>query len=74
MKAQYENEMKEWLTEENLVAIAGDLEICEDIEMISDLWEIYKKPAIKAAIDLVSNDRRGQITQWITQLDTVTYS
>lgn len=65
--------MKEWLTEENLAVIASDLEICEDIEMISDLWEIYKKPAIKAAIDLVSADRRGQVMQWITQLDTVSY-
>ncbi|MBL1203131.1 MAG: DEAD/DEAH box helicase [Nostoc sp. GBBB01] len=73
MKAQYENEIKEWLTEENLAAIAADLEICEDIGMISSLWQIYKKPAIKAAIDLLSAERRGQITQWITQLDTVSY-
>ena len=74
MKVQYENEMKKWLTEENLAVIAGDLEICEDIGMISDLWEIYKKLAIKAAIDLLSPDKRGQIRQWITQLETVSYS
>lgn len=38
MKAEYEKEIKEieeWLTEENLAIIAGDLEACSDIERIT---------------------------------------
>jgi superfamily II DNA or RNA helicase len=70
MKAEYENEIQKWLTEENLAVIAADLEICEDIGMISDLWQIYKKQAIYAAIERLTADKRDQINQWITQLDT----
>lgn len=68
MKAEYETEIKKWLTEENLAVIAADLEICEDIGMISDLWQIYKKQAIYAAIERLTADKRDQINQWITQL------
>jgi hypothetical protein len=69
MKAEYENEIQKWLTEENLAVIAADLEICEDMGMISDLWQIYKKQAIYAAIERLTAEKRDQINQWITQLD-----
>lgn len=68
MKAEYEKEIKEieeWLTEENLAIIAGDLEACSDIEMISSLWQIYNKQAIKVAIERLCADKRDQINQWI---------
>ncbi|MBD2342445.1 DEAD/DEAH box helicase [Calothrix sp. FACHB-156] len=68
MKAEYETELQKWLTEENLAVIAADLEICEDIGMISDLWQIYKKQAIYAAIERLTADKRDQINQWISQL------
>ncbi|MBW4565179.1 MAG: DEAD/DEAH box helicase [Mojavia pulchra JT2-VF2] len=72
MKVNYDNEineMKEWLTEENLSATAEYLSACQDIEMFDSLWQIYKKPAIKAAINRITNDKRDQINQWIAQLD-----
>ncbi|HIK06603.1 MAG TPA: DEAD/DEAH box helicase family protein [Trichormus sp. M33_DOE_039] len=69
MKAEYENETKEWLTEENLSTTAEYLEACQDMEMFSSLWQIYKKPAIKAAIERLSADKRDQINQWMAQLD-----
>jgi superfamily II DNA or RNA helicase len=69
MKAEYENEIQKWLTEENLAVIAADLEICEDMGMISDLWQIYNKQAIYAAIERLTADKRDQINQWITQIE-----
>ncbi len=69
MKAEYEKEIEEWLTEENLAIIAGDLEACSDIEMISSLWQIYNKQAIKVAIERLCADKRDQINQWIAELD-----
>ncbi|MBD2498881.1 DEAD/DEAH box helicase [Nostoc sp. FACHB-280] len=71
MKVNYEkemNEIQEWLTEENLVLVAEYLSACQDVEMISSLCQIYKKPVIQAAIDRISDDKRYQINQWITQL------
>jgi hypothetical protein len=73
MKAEYENETKEWLSEENLSTTAEYLEACQDMEMFSCLWQIYKKPAIKAAIERLSADKRDQINQWIAQLDKASY-
>jgi superfamily II DNA or RNA helicase len=69
MKAHYEKEIEEWLTEENLAIVAGDLEACSDIEMISSLWEIYNKQAIRVAAGRLSADQRDKINQWIAQLD-----
>ncbi|BAY46612.1 putative helicase [Scytonema sp. HK-05] len=70
MKAHYEKEIEEWLTEENLAIVAGDLEACSDIEMISSLWQIYNKQAIRVAVERLSADQRDKINQWIAQLDT----
>ncbi|MDZ8106723.1 MAG: DEAD/DEAH box helicase [Nostoc sp. DedQUE12a] len=72
MKVKYEkemNEIQEWLTEENLVLVAEYLSACQDLEMISSLWQIYKKPVIQAAIDRIANEKRYQINQWIAQLN-----
>lgn len=69
MKAHYEKEIEEWLTEENLAIVAGDLEACSDIEMISSLWEIYNKQAIRVAAGRLSADQRDKINQWIAELD-----
>lgn len=69
MKAHYEKEIEEWLTEENLAIVAGDLEACSDIEMISSLWEIYNKQAIRVAAGRLSDDQRDKINQWIAELD-----
>lgn len=69
MKAHYEKEIEEWLTEENLAIVAGDLEACSDIEMISSLWKIYNKQAIRVAVGRLSGDQRDKINQWIAQLD-----
>lgn len=69
MKAQYDKEIEEWLTEENLAIVAGDLEACSDIEMISSLWEIYNKQAIRVAVERLSAEQRDKINQWIAQLD-----
>ncbi len=74
MKVNYEkeiNETKEWLTEENLAIVVEYLSACQDLEMISALWQIYKKPVIQAAIERLSPDQRQQINQWIAQLDRV---
>ncbi|WP_414541714.1 DEAD/DEAH box helicase family protein [Nostoc sp. CCY0012] len=70
MKDKYENETQEWLTEENLGLIAEYLEACQDIEMFSSLWKIYQKTSVKIAASRLSGDKRNQINQWITQLDT----
>ena len=72
MKYQYENELKEWLTSENLSIVALDLEACEDIEMISLLWRIYNRQAIRLASKQVASHKADQISEWIQQLDTVT--
>ena len=69
MKAHYEKEIEEWLTEENLAIVAGDLEACSNIEMISSLWEIYNKQAIRVAAGRLSADQRDKINQWIAELD-----
>jgi hypothetical protein len=69
MKAQYEKEIEEWLTEENLAIVADDLEACLDIEMISSLWQIYNKQAIRVAIERLSAEQRDKINQWIAKLD-----
>lgn len=71
MKYQYEKELKEWLTEENLSRVALDLEACEDIEMISFLWRIYNRQAIRLASKQVVSHKAGQISEWIQQLDAV---
>ncbi|GAX38601.1 hypothetical protein [Nodularia sp. NIES-3585] len=61
--------MKQWLTEENLAATAEYLSACQNMEMFSSLWEIYKKPVIIAAIERLTADKRDQINQWFIQLD-----
>lgn len=71
MKYQYENELKEWLTSENLSRVALDLEACEDIEMISLLWSIYNRQAIRLASKQVVSHKADQINEWIQQLDAV---
>lgn len=71
MKVNYEkemNEIQEWLTEENLVLIAEYLSACQDIEMISSLCQIYKKPVIQAALDRISDDKRYQINPHLSLL------
>ncbi|MCG6134008.1 MAG: DEAD/DEAH box helicase family protein [Nostoc sp. LLA-1] len=74
MKDKYENETQEWLTEENLGLIVEYLEACQDIEMFSSLWKIYQKTSVKIAASRLSGDKRNQINQWITQVDTAKIS
>ncbi|MDP5338096.1 MAG: DEAD/DEAH box helicase [Nodularia sp. (in: cyanobacteria)] len=73
IKEQYENDIEkhqEWLTEESLEITAKHFEACQNMEMFSSLWEIYKdkKPVTKAAIERLTAEKSDQINQWITQL------
>ncbi|MBR8832541.1 MAG: DEAD/DEAH box helicase [Stigonema ocellatum SAG 48.90 = DSM 106950] len=71
MKFQYEQELKEWLTEENLEDLANDLSVCDDIEMISSLWQIYNRQAIRLASKKIIGHQGVQIAEWIKQLDAM---
>lgn len=69
MKVEHEKELEQWLSEENLITIASYLEACEDMEMISSLWQIYNKEAIRVASQRLSTDKLDRINQWISQLE-----
>jgi P4 family phage/plasmid primase-like protien len=58
-----------WMNEENLQAMADDLEACDDIEMLQIIREIYNKEALKVASRRISLGKREQIKRWIAQLD-----
>ncbi|MEC4819242.1 MAG: DEAD/DEAH box helicase [Scytonema sp. PMC 1069.18] len=69
LKAEYERELKEWLTEENLILMVEDLESCSNMEMLCDLWQICNKQAIRVAVERLSGEKRDRISQWMQQLD-----
>ena len=71
MKHQYEQELKQWLTEENLQYVTHDLSVCEDIEMVSSLWQIYNRQAMRLASQRIGGHKGDQIGEWIKQLDAM---
>ena len=71
MKHQYEQELKQWLTEENLEYVTHDLLVCEDIEMVSSLWQIYNRQAMRLASKRIIGHKGNQISEWIKQLDAM---
>lgn len=71
MKCDYEHDLKQWLTPENLSDIARDLEHCQDIETVSYLWNSYNREAIRLASKLIIGDKGSQVNGWVQKLDTV---
>ncbi|MUG95202.1 DEAD/DEAH box helicase [Scytonema sp. UIC 10036] len=66
---QQQQELQEWLSEDNLVTMASDLEACENLEMFASLWQIYNKQALQVALERLHASSRHQILAWIQELN-----
>ncbi len=61
-----------WMTEENLEDIAKSLLTCPDKEMLAVLRRCWSAYAMNAACQLLTQEKREQISQWITELNACT--
>jgi hypothetical protein len=60
------------MTEENLEDIAKSLLTCPDKEMLAVLRRCWSAYAMNAACQLLTQEKREQISQWITELNACT--
>jgi hypothetical protein len=68
-----EEERQQWLSQENLQAIASDLENCEDSEMLTDLRKCYPDFAMKAAARLLPIPTKQRVKEWVVQQNAVSF-
>jgi phage/plasmid-associated DNA primase len=58
------------MTEENLVAMADDLNCCDDRETLAALRECWSPQAMNAACKRLSPEKHAQIKQWVVELNS----
>ncbi|NJN12868.1 MAG: hypothetical protein HC815_34935 [Richelia sp. RM1_1_1] len=61
----------EWMSEENLQAIAADLEWCVSIEQFQVFMNIYNFEALMVAASRTEASKQEQIKLWMNQLDAL---
>lgn len=61
----------EWMSEENLEAIAKDLEWCVSIEQFQVFMDIYNLEALAIALSRTEASKQEQIKLWMNQLDAL---
>lgn len=71
-KHEYNQQLAIWATEDNLKAIAMDLEACTTLEMVWELWHIYNREAIRLASKRVIGDKGDRIRALIQKIDDFT--
>jgi len=59
----------EWMSEENLQAIVGDLEWCDSVEQFQVFKDIYNFEALMVAAGRTEAAKREQIRLWMAQID-----
>lgn len=77
-----EDELDEqWLSEENLLSMASDLEDCKSKETLEELRKLYPRRALSEAAKLLPQEKRESIKRWVHELnhqlkvgDTLFYS
>ncbi|WP_017314228.1 hypothetical protein [Mastigocladopsis repens] len=58
----------EWLSADNLEAIAEFLEACEDFSMLADLRALFPREALRQASRRVNPAQRALLKDWLAQL------
>lgn len=66
---QVHSEVDPWMSEENLAAIADDLNNCPNKETLAAFREVWEPAALNAACKRLSPERHAEIKRWVLELN-----